>query len=135
MAQFEYKVIPAPAKGEKVKGLKTPEARFAHKIETSLNEIAAEGWEYVRAELLPSVERSGLTSSTTEWRTLLVFRRPLDAQSPDQAPDSEPDLKPLTISALAEDSGTAPPLPGVTHELPEAEEAQEEPSEPQSEKS
>jgi hypothetical protein len=29
----------------------------------------------LRAELLPSDERSGLTGSTTNWRNVLVFRR------------------------------------------------------------
>ena len=40
-----------------------------------MNEMAAEGWEYLRAETLPSVERSGLTATTTQWRNVLVFRR------------------------------------------------------------
>ncbi len=75
MSDYEYKVLPAPARGEKVKGAKTPEARFAHAIETELNRIAGEGWEYLRADLLPSEERSGLTGSVTHWRTLLIFRR------------------------------------------------------------
>ncbi len=77
MQEFEYKVVPAPHKGTKAKGIKTPEDRFAYSIENTLNEMAAEGWEYQRAELLPSEERSGLTGSTTNWRNLLIFRRPL----------------------------------------------------------
>lgn len=40
-----------------------------------MNDMAASGWEYQRAETLPSTERAGLTGSTTEWRNLLVFRR------------------------------------------------------------
>lgn len=78
MPVWEYKVVAAPTKGQKAKGVKTPEARFAHALETFMNELAAEGWEYQRAETLPSVERSGLTKSTTEWRNLLVFRRAVD---------------------------------------------------------
>ncbi|MFS4582655.1 DUF4177 domain-containing protein [Phaeobacter sp. C3_T13_0] len=77
MQAFEYKVVPAPAKGTKAKGVKTAEARFANSIDILLNEMAAEGWEYQRAELLPSEERSGLTSSTTNWRNVLIFRRAL----------------------------------------------------------
>ncbi|OIQ44587.1 MAG: DUF4177 domain-containing protein [Roseobacter sp. MedPE-SW] len=77
MQAFEYKVVPAPHKGTKAKGVKTAEARFANSIEITLNEMAAEGWEYQRAELLPSDERSGLTGSTTNWRNVLVFRRAL----------------------------------------------------------
>ena len=75
MPVYEYKVIPAPAKGTKAKGLKTPESRFAHTVESLLNTMGAEGWEFQRAELLPSEERSGLTGSATNWRNLLVFRR------------------------------------------------------------
>lgn len=86
MQAFEYKVVPAPAKGTKAKGVKTPEARFANSIEILLNEMAAEGWEFQRAELLPSEERSGLTGSSTNWRNVMVFRRALAAEQPAQAP-------------------------------------------------
>ncbi|MCQ0093613.1 DUF4177 domain-containing protein [Roseovarius sp. M141] len=75
MAIYEYKVIPAPTKGQKVQGIKMPEARFAHTIEELLNAQAANGWEYVRTDILPSDERSGLTGTQTVYRTLLVFRR------------------------------------------------------------
>jgi hypothetical protein len=72
---FEYKVVPAPVKGVKAKGVKTPEARFALGVEQAINDLAAEGWEYQRSDVLPSTERVGLTGSETHWRTLLVFRR------------------------------------------------------------
>lgn len=75
MTHYEYKVVPAATKGEKAKGVKAPEARFALALETQINAFAAEGWEYQRAEMLPSTERTGLTGTTTEWRHLLVFRR------------------------------------------------------------
>ncbi len=75
MTHYEYKVIPAPTKGQKAQGLKTPEARFAHTVEGVLNAQAAEGWEYLRSDILPSDERQGLTGVQTVYRTLLVFRR------------------------------------------------------------
>ncbi len=75
MASYEYKVIPAPTKGAKAPGLKTAEARFAATIEDTLNAQAAEGWEYLRTDILPSEERQGLTGSQTVYRTLMVFRR------------------------------------------------------------
>ncbi len=80
MQAFEYKVVPAPAKGTKAKGVKTPEARFANSIEILLNEMATEGWEFQRAELLPSEERSGMMGSATNWRNVMVFRRPLEQE-------------------------------------------------------
>lgn len=77
MADYEYTVIPAPMRGEKVRGARTPSERFAPALAAALNGMAAQGWEYVRAETLPSEERSGLTSRTTVWHNLLVFRRPV----------------------------------------------------------
>ena len=77
MAFYEYQVVPAPTKGVKVKGVRAPEMRFSLTLQDLMNEMGAEGWEYQRAETLPSVERSGLTGSTTNWRHVLVFRREL----------------------------------------------------------
>ncbi|MFC6583842.1 hypothetical protein [Sulfitobacter aestuariivivens] len=75
MPRYEYKVVPAPTKGIKVKGVRGPEARFAHAIQELMNGLSGYGWEYQRAETLPSLERAGLTGTTTEWRNMLVFRR------------------------------------------------------------
>lgn len=118
MAQYEYKVIPAPTKGQKTQGIKAPEARFANTIEGLLNAQAAEGWEYLRTDILPSDERTGLTGMQTVYRTLLVFRRArgasqdaagevissaqsvAEAVSPDGAPARrrEPSLAPVQPS-------------------------------------
>ncbi|MCG7519160.1 DUF4177 domain-containing protein [Ruegeria sp. Ofav3-42] len=78
MQRYEYKVVPAPQKGTKAKGVKTAEGRFAVSIEQILNQMGQDGWEYQRAELLPSEERSGLTTSTVNWRNVLVFRREIE---------------------------------------------------------
>ncbi|MCF6231514.1 MAG: DUF4177 domain-containing protein [Rhodobacteraceae bacterium] len=90
MPGYEYKVVPAPTKGQKAKGVKTPEGRFAHALQGVLNVEGGAGWEYLRAELLPSEERSGLTGSTTNWRNVLVFRREIavEASQTDRAPES-----------------------------------------------
>ncbi|MEX5599656.1 DUF4177 domain-containing protein [Pseudophaeobacter sp. C1-32P7] len=100
MQPYEYKVVPAPHKGTKAKGVKTPEDRFAHSVEITLNQMAAEGWEYQRAELLPSDERSGLTGSTTNWRNVMIFRRALAAAPAQQPSEADP----------AEATHAAPPL-------------------------
>lgn len=139
MPAFEYKVVPAPAKGTKAKGIKTPEARFANSVEITLNEMAAEGWEYLRAELLPSEERSGLTGSTTNWRNVLIFRRAIVQNALGETPsegmmppvEQEPELRadmrhepPISSARAAaqeeetatagdpEASPTAKPVPG-----------------------
>ncbi len=79
MQSYEYTVIPAPARGEKERGLKTGAERFAHALTQVMNELARDGWEYWRAETLPAEERTGLTSKTTVYHNLLVFRRPVAA--------------------------------------------------------
>lgn len=96
---FEYKVIPAPTKGRKAPGVKGAGPRFAHAIEEMMNEVAADGWEYHRSDILPSEERQGLTSSHTVYRSVLVFRRPLapqttaetapEARAPDPVPEAD----------------------------------------------
>ena len=78
MERFEYKVVPAPVQGKKSKGVKGTSGRFALALETLMNELGAEGWEYVRADTLPCEERSGLTGRTTTFQNMLVFRRTVD---------------------------------------------------------
>jgi len=89
MAIYEYKVVPAPSKGRKAKGVKRPEARFAYALQNLMNELAAENWEYLRADILPSEERQGLTSSQTVYRSVLVFRRAIEHPEP-AVEDMEP---------------------------------------------
>ena len=79
MERFEYKVVPAPRDGIRAKGVKGPAAKFAAALEASMNALAAEGWEYVRAETLPADERQGLTRWKTETtQNVLIFRRLID---------------------------------------------------------
>ena len=93
MQLYEYKVVPAPVRGEKDRGLKTGAERFAHALGEVMNELAREGWEYWRAETLPAEERAGLASKVTVIHHLLVFRRALeDDLSEDQAEETETGL-------------------------------------------
>jgi hypothetical protein len=73
---YEYWVVPAPRKGEKGRGLKSAEERFAFALTNLMNMMADEGWEYQRADALPCDERSGLTGTKTTFHNVLVFRRP-----------------------------------------------------------
>ena len=101
MPRHEYKVIPAPTKGPKVKGAKTPEARFAHALSAAINDEAIQGWEYVRADTLPMTERKGLTGTTTTYQNMMVFRRTLsDAEASLTPVIAEPTVAPqITIPA------------------------------------
>jgi hypothetical protein len=75
MTQFEYKVVPAPAKGEKVRGAKTTADRFAVTLTGVMNDLGRDGWEYLRADTLPCEERVGFTGRQTTFQHMLVFRR------------------------------------------------------------
>ncbi|MEQ9257754.1 MAG: DUF4177 domain-containing protein [Roseovarius sp.] len=113
MTHYTYKVVPAPAKGRKAPGVKGAEARFAHGLEAVMNEMAAEGWEYLRADILPSEERQGLTSTQTVYRSVLVFRR--EAQA---ARVNRPDAP--TVPAPVVPPPHEPEEPGETpREVPE----------------
>ncbi len=126
MPRYEYKVIPAPQKGAKAKGVKTPEGRFATSVEQVLNEMGQQGWEYQRAELLPSEERSGLTGSTTNWRNVMVFRRVIEADATEvvapvatPSPSETPEGVPLAQPVPGPDAVQAPePISAEVDEPP-----------------
>lgn len=86
MQRFEFKVIPAPRRGEKARGVKTTEDRFALALTNLMNELGAEGWDYVRADTLPCDERVGLTGTKTTYQNVLVFRRAISGASSAAAP-------------------------------------------------
>ena len=127
MRKFEYKAVPAPVTGTKAKGVKTTEDRFALSMSDVLNEMAAEGWEYVRAETLPCEERKGLTGRETRYQNVLIFKRfqanplPLEGEtvrivsrpSPQLVPEPEPAAEQDNHAPLRADkteAGTAPKL-------------------------
>ena len=120
MRKFEYKAVPAPNTGTKAKGVKTTEDRFALSLSNILNEMAEEGWEYVRAETLPCTERKGFTGTQQTYQNLLIFRRleqaalPLDRTTsrPIQPvePKEEYDDEPPRLSSRPPESGTAPQI-------------------------
>ena len=87
MQRFEFKVIPAPKRGEKARGVKTTEERFALALTSLMNQLGAEGWDYVRADVLPCDERAGLTGGTkTTFQNMLVFRRVINEAATEIAP-------------------------------------------------
>lgn len=116
--RYEYTAIAAPARGEKTKEAKTPTDRYALAFTAELNRMAADGWEYIRADVLPSEERTGLTGRTTVYHNLLVFRRPLAHVSAAPRPE---------YPATAAPAFVARPEP----ERPDPEPEQAEPAAPQ----
>lgn len=128
MQRFEYRVVPAPQKGVKAKGLKDPDARFAEALARTMNEMAAEGWEYQRAETLPCTESRGWFSGNapTVYRNLLVFRRAVPAA---QAAEPAAAPEPAVAAPAPDHSGAAAPdqLPSPPPALPPAAAQTEEP--------
>ena len=129
MPMYEYKVVPAPKKGLKGKGIKGAEDRFANALMTTMNELGAEGWEYQRSDTLPCEERSGLRGRSTTFQNMLVFRRevlieatPTEnhvvesaatvAVTTTQSPDET--RAPLLNGVVGEDHGKAPVLGPAT---------------------
>jgi hypothetical protein len=115
---YEYKVVPAPVKGVKAKGVKGAEAQFAHALSELMNGLAVDGWEYQRADTLPAEMRSGLTGKTTVFRNMLVFRRALTVEAVEQTP-AEP-RAPLAVAEIADTHAPALPSASAAQELPEA---------------
>ena len=106
MSKFEYKAVPAPTRGTKAKGAKSTEDRFAVSITEALNEMAADGWEYVRAETLPCDERKGLTGTQTTYQNILIFKRFKQVAHP----VSEPVVPRRVTTRPPEEENNAPPL-------------------------
>lgn len=86
MTAYEYRAVPAPRRGASGQGVKGGAAKFANAVTILMNEMGAEGWEYLRADTLPCEERQGLTSKTVKYHSMLVFRRALDADATSEVP-------------------------------------------------
>lgn len=116
MTAYEYRVIPAPKRGIKAKGAKTAEDRFAVALAEVMNAQGAEGWDYVRSDMLPCEERQGLTGKATVYHTLLVFRRAIataQAEPPAASlpsPAAVPQIAVAAPRAVDAPLNPAPPL-------------------------
>lgn len=83
MTSYDYKVVPAPRRARKVKGVKGADELFAHTLAEAINEIARQGWEYVRAESLTAEVPGGwFRRSVSSEQAVLVFRRAREALGP-----------------------------------------------------
>jgi len=95
MPTFEYKIVPAPRKIKKIKGVRGSEDRYARNLSDLMNELAADGWEYQRAESLPVDEKTGMMGKTQEiFHNVLVFRRE-NIPAAETAPTPEPAPAPV----------------------------------------
>lgn len=103
MPQFEYIAVPAPRKSKAPRKVKGPEAKFAATVTDVMNDMAAEGWEYQRAETLPCEERQGFTGKTIKYHSVLIFRRPQSEEVViDPAPIAAPPVQEPVFEAPTE---------------------------------
>ncbi|MCB1362306.1 MAG: DUF4177 domain-containing protein [Rhodobacter sp.] len=99
---YEYKVVPAPLRAAKAKGLKTVAERFAHALAERINAEAAGGWQFVRTETLPCEERKRFGGARTSTQVVMIFARELGQPRPDASAalvaaaqfESEPEATP-----------------------------------------
>ena len=112
MQRYEFKVIPAPKRGEKARGVKTTEDRFALALTTLMNQLGAEGWDYVRADALPCEERIGFTGTKTTFQNVLVFRRAIAGRCRQSGPFDPPDLLQDAVPATPRLGPADAPAPG-----------------------
>ncbi len=85
----EYKCVGAPEKGKRKRGAKTRSDRVAHAMEEIIAAEAVDGWEYLRTDLVPVEERSGMFSRSHEvHRAVLIFRRGEVAALPGRMPET-----------------------------------------------
>ena len=79
---YEYKCVGAPEKPRKSRRAKTGSQRLAVSMEELIQEEAVNGWEYMRTDLVPVVEKAGLFSRPQEvHRAVLVFRREIESRT------------------------------------------------------
>jgi hypothetical protein len=73
---YEYRVVPAPKRLKRRKGVSSTTELFAATLAECINAEAAEGWEYVRAESLAAEEPAGwFRRAGVVEETMLIFRR------------------------------------------------------------
>lgn len=127
MNHYEYKVVPAPKRAKRVRGVKGAEDLFALTLTDAINEVARQGWEYVGAEHLPAEAPGGwFRGATAGEHTLLVFRRAHEALGPRLAAvRTDPDAgapapgEPVAIALAAERAAVERVQASLRHREPQ----------------
>lgn len=108
---FEYKTVGAPEKGKRRKGARSASDRVAAAFDEILKAEVRDGWEYLRTDILPVIERNGWLGRRHEaHRAVMVFRRPVE-KAQRQAPargDGEPQLRAVPTPARGPGMGREP---------------------------
>lgn len=119
MCAYEYKVVPAPSKGLKAKGVRTTQDRFANALQQVMNELGADGWEYQRTDALPCEEREGLMGKATHFQHMLVFRRSATAAPKVEIETPQDEVQPEVAIETVQDARPALKQPPMLDSKPE----------------
>ncbi|MDJ1009174.1 MAG: hypothetical protein QNJ13_15270 [Paracoccaceae bacterium] len=74
MTKYEYRALPCPEQAMRARDLPKDADPFCETLATAINELAREGWDYIRAETIEVKSRRFLRRRK-DVRTFLVFRR------------------------------------------------------------
>ena len=76
--KYEYKVIPALSQGRPCEPIEGGTDRFAETLAETMTDLGRDGWVFLGTEHLKGRRRRFFVFSTTEIRSVLVFRRELE---------------------------------------------------------
>ncbi len=111
MERYEFKVVPAPKRCSRIRGIRGAEERFAQTVANVMNQYGSDGWEFLRAEALPMERRRGLMGRlSTNVLHMLIFRRVLPPEEARAAEEVEA-AKPAPLTAAPPAAAAAPPAP------------------------
>lgn len=119
MSYYDYKIVPAPKKAKKVKGVSSAAELFALTLTDAINEHARQGWEYYGSEEL-AIETPGgwFRRARTEEHTVLVFRRSREHLSPRVAAETTPAAPRETPREIARDAAPRSAPRELSRDLP-----------------
>ncbi len=110
MTYYDYKVVPAPRRARKVKGIAAGPDLFALTLTDAINEVARQGWEYYRSETLTMEGPAGwFKRGGVEEQVMLIFRRPREHLSPRLAGETAAPREPLEAGPALERAGIERP--------------------------
>jgi len=77
MERFEYKLIKVPQKSNRYSGLKDLNDSFALTLMDSINDVAKDGWQFLRKEVLTETKWPSFFGQRTTSHEYLIYRRQL----------------------------------------------------------
>ena len=83
MTSYDYKVVPAPRRARKIKGVRGADELFATTLAEAINEVARQGWEYIRTETLVAEGPGGwFRRGSASDHPVMIFRRARESAGP-----------------------------------------------------